>query len=102
MASPAAKAALERRLRGASARVTPRDDDDDTINNDAQATPRPPPFSPDEVPTQGKERPRGRRDAARRGPAGREPAPGPKYTNGHLVLHLLPAAAAFVERDGER
>ena len=59
MASPAAKAALERRLRGASARVTPRDDDDDTINNDAQATPRPPPFSPDEVPTQGKEIPRG-------------------------------------------
>ena len=41
MASPDAKAALERRLRGASARVTPRDDDDDTINNDAQATPRP-------------------------------------------------------------
>ena len=59
MASPAAKAALERRLRGASARVTPRDDDDDTINNDAPATPRPPPFSPDEVPTQGKEIPRG-------------------------------------------
>ena len=59
MASPAAKAALERRLRGASARVTPRDDDDDTINNDAQATPRPPPFSPDEVPTQGKEIPKG-------------------------------------------
>ena len=59
MASPAAKAALERRLRGASARVTPRDDDDTTINNAAQATPRPPPFSPDEVPTQGKEIPRG-------------------------------------------
>ena len=59
MASPTQKAALERRLRGASARVTPRDDDDDTIQNAEQATPRPPPFSPDEVPTQGKEIPRG-------------------------------------------
>jgi len=59
MASPEKKAALERRLRGASARVTPRDDDDDDHAQNEQATPRPPPFSPDEVPTQGKEIPRG-------------------------------------------
>ena len=66
MASPAAKAALERRLRGASARVTPRDDDDDTINNDAQATPRPPPFSPDEVPTRARRFPGATRRRATR------------------------------------